>query len=171
MESGRQGGINYARAYWPHALSTPLDSWRYNQASRGTAGARAVKTPYDDDRRLRRNELDDIRQALVGAEAQLSVFAGAIVDADATLRREREARAAGPPFDISPDAAVRRSEMLRLARELARLEDEIERLRAALLVKFEALRPIETASEDYCTAKRAEAARTGTVLSDDAATR
>ena len=118
---------------------------------------RAVKTPYDDDRKLRRKELDDIRHALVSAETQLSVFAGAIVDADATLRREREARAADPPFDVSPDAAVRRSEMIRLARELMRLEDEIERLRAALLVKFEALRPIETASEDYAAAKRAEA--------------
>jgi hypothetical protein len=130
-----------------------------------------VKTPYDDDRRLRRKELDEIRDALVAAEAQLSVFAAAIVDADATLRREREARTAGPAFDVSPDAATRRSEMIRLARELMRLEDEIERLRAALLVKFEALRPIETASEDYCAAKRAEAARKATALSDDAVAR
>ncbi|MBL8647810.1 hypothetical protein [Sphingosinicella xenopeptidilytica] len=130
-----------------------------------------MKTPYDDDRKLRRKELDDIRHALVSAETQLSVFAGAIVDADATLRREREARAADPPFDVSSDAAVRRSEMIRLARELMRLEDEIERLRAALLVKFEALRPIETASEDYAAAKRAEAARKAMTASDEAAAR
>jgi len=49
--------------------------------------------------------------------------------------------------------------MERLTRELAHLEDEIERLRAALLVKFEALRPIEAASEDYLTLKRAETSR------------
>ncbi|BBE34444.1 hypothetical protein [Sphingosinicella microcystinivorans] len=130
-----------------------------------------MKTPYDDDRRLRRKELDEIRHALVAAEAQLSVFAAAIVDADATLRRERQVRAADFAFDVSSDAATRRSEMIRLARELARLEDEIERLRAALLVKFEALRPIETASEDYCTVKRAEAAWKATALSDGAAAR
>jgi transcriptional regulator of met regulon len=134
----------------------PEDADRFHA---GLPLGRAVKTPYDDDRKLRRRELDDIRHALVSAETQLSVFAGAIVDADARLRREREARAADPPFDVSSDAAVRRSEMIRLARELARLEDEIERLRAALLVKFEALRPIEMASEDYAAAKRAEARR------------
>lgn len=122
---------------------------------------RAVKTPYDADRRLKRDELDAIRQALVAAEAQLSVFAAAIVDADALLRRERETRAAEAVFDVSADAAMRRSEIIRVARELARLEDEIERLRAALLVKFEALRPIEAASEDYRAAKRANAVASG----------
>ncbi len=118
-----------------------------------------MKTPYDEARTLRRKELEDIRHALVAAETQLTNFAKAIVDADAALRREREARIAGPEFDVSSDAALRRSEMIRLGRELSHLEDEIERLRAALLVKFEALRPIETATEDYCAAKLAEAAR------------
>ncbi|MBB4632876.1 hypothetical protein [Sphingosinicella soli] len=110
-----------------------------------------MKTPYDRDSLLRRNELEDIRQALVAAETQLTSFANAIMDADAALRRSREARDAGPVFDVGPDAATRRFEIIRLTRELARLEDEIERLRAALLVKFEALRPIELASEDYRT--------------------
>lgn len=125
-----------------------------------------MKTPYDTDRRQRRKELDDIRQALTATETQLSVFAKAIIDADAALRREREKRAAGPAFDVSPDAASRRREMIRLTRELARLEDEIERLRAALLVKFEALRPIETASEDYLAVKRAEAAKAKAAAED-----
>lgn len=48
-----------------------------------------MKTPYDTDRRQRRKELDDIRQALIATETQLSVFAKAIIDADAALRRER----------------------------------------------------------------------------------
>lgn len=130
-----------------------------------------MKTPYDTVQRLKRQELDDVRQALAAAEAQLEAFAQAIIEADAALRREREVAAAEPMFDIGPYAAAKRAEMIRLTRELARLEDEIERLRASLLLKFEALKPLDFASDDYRAAKRAEAARKELAGFDEVAAR
>jgi flagellar export protein FliJ len=130
-----------------------------------------MKTPYDTARRVRKRELDVVRQALSAAEAQLSAFAAMIERTGAALERERAVAAVDPRFDIGPYAAAKRVEVERLRREMVRIESEIDRLRAQLVSKFEALKPLDFASEEYRSTKRREAAKRDMAKLDEAAAR
>jgi flagellar export protein FliJ len=130
-----------------------------------------MKTPYDAARRIRRRELDDVRQALSAAEAQLSAFAAMIERTGAALERERAVAAADPRCDIGRYATAKRVEIERLHREMARIETEIEHLRAQLTSTFEALKPLDFASEEYRSAKRRETAKRDMAKLDEAAAR
>lgn len=113
-----------------------------------------MKTPYDAARRLKRRELDDVRQALGEAESQHIAFAQMIRHAEDTLARERHVATADPRIDIGPYAAAKRVDIARLRAEMVKIEAKIEALRAGLLEKFEALKPLDFAEEDYRRAAR-----------------
>ena len=130
-----------------------------------------MKTPYDAAQRVLKRELDDVRQALGAAEAQAAAFAAMAERAALQLKRELAVAGTDPRLDVGAYAAAKRVEIERLKRELAKIEIEIERLRARLLEKFEALKPLDFASDDYRAAKRREAAKRELAKLDDVAGR
>lgn len=130
-----------------------------------------MKTPYDAARRLKRRELDDVRQALSEAEARLNAIVGAINDTEASVRRERAVAAEYPLINIGPFAAAKRGEIAALTRDMGMIETEIDALRDALMAKFEALKPLDFASEDYRLVKRREAGKRERVKLDEVAGR
>lgn len=118
-----------------------------------------MKTPYDAAQRLKRRELDEARQALSKAEARLNEIAAATGAAEASVRHERTVAAENPLIDIAPFAAVKRAEIAALTAEMAHMETDIDRIRAELMQRFEALKPLDFASDDYRAAKRRDAAK------------
>jgi flagellar export protein FliJ len=115
-----------------------------------------MKTPYDAAQRMLQRDLDAARQALSAAESQAAAFSAMIERSTAALERERALAASDPRLAVGAFADAKRAEIERLHRELGRIEHEVERLRGGLLAKFEALKPLDFASDDYRAAKRRE---------------